>query len=653
MALFTRSKSNRLTTPPAGAEDGDASIESRAARDNGRPGPPPDPALEDRIKQIGREYLDLSRKSKSGFLSTQFWSDKLMDWSMKDEGFKVQLFRFVDTFPMLRTPEQVHEHLVDYLTQPEVTPPPFLSMGLKAGGMMKGALTKTVAGQITSMAEKFIAGTDAKSALPKLKKLWSRKMAFSVDLLGEACVSDAEAAMYQRKYLDLINNLPDEVGSWTANDLLEKDHLGPIPRTNVSIKISSLYARTDPIDFEGTVNGLMETLRPILEAARQRGVFINFDMEQYELKDITIELFMRCCEKIDFHAGLAMQAYLRSGDEDAQRIIDWSKKTGRQVTVRLVKGAYWDYETIHAEQMGWPVPVWSRKSDTDACFERMTHAFLGAMPRSKDEGGVKLALGSHNVRSIAVALALLEKHDLPDEALELQMLPGMAGPLKAVAVDRKLRLREYVPVGEMIPGMAYLVRRLLENTSNESWLKAGFLDQQSPDALLASPHKTFETDPGIERIERAPERHQLAPAVKGVGNERPFFSETPRDFSDVRQREAFARAMKNAHVPNVANDGTAEQAKEIVGRLHEYFPTWRDADPRERANVLCRAAQKMRDRRDELSAIVCKENGKDWRDADADVCESIDFMEFYARHAVPLFEPDRLGQFVGELDGRF
>src|SRR5690606_7487106 len=122
---------------------------------------------------------------------------------------------------------------------------------------------------------------------------------------------------------------------------------------------------------------------------KERGVFINFDMEQYALKDLTLELFMRCCEEVDFEAGLAMQAYLRSGDRDADRIIEWSKRTGRVVSVRLVKGAYWDYETIHAEQQGWPVPVWGRKSDTDACFERMSAKFIEHTPRKKGDGGVK------------------------------------------------------------------------------------------------------------------------------------------------------------------------------------------------------------------------------------------------------------------------
>lgn len=650
MAIFTRSKSPRTESPSSAQA---AVTHAANPPDRGQPIPPLDAVLEDAIQRIGREYLKLAHKNRSGMFSAAFWSDKLMDWSMKDEAFKVQLFRFVDTFPMLKTPEQVHDHLVDYLTQPGVTPPPGIGLGLKAGGLLKGTMTKTVSGQITSMAEKFIAGTDAADALPQLKKLWSRGIAFSVDLLGEACVSDTEAHAYQAKYLDLVKNLPERVAAWPANDLLERDHLGPIARTNVSIKISSLYARTNPIDLEGSMRGLMETIRPILTAAKQRGVLINFDMEQHELKDLTLDLFMRCCEEVEFEAGIAMQAYLRSGDDDAKRIIEWSKRTGRQVTVRLVKGAYWDYETIHAEEMGWPVPVWSRKADTDACFERMTRQFIEAMPRTKSEGGVKLALGSHNVRSIATALALLEKRGLPANAIELQMLHGMADQLKAAAVDYKLRLREYVPVGEMIPGMAYLVRRLLENTSNESWLKAGFLDQASPDDLLASPHRTYASDPGIERIENAPERHQLSPAVEGVGDGRPFFTEPMRDFADQKQNNAFKRAIEKAQVPPVANDGTVEQAKAMIGTLHRTFPAWRDVDPRKRADVLIRLAKTMRNWRDALAGVIIKENGKDWTNADADVCEAIDFCEYYARCAVPLFEPERIGRFVGELDQQF
>ena len=648
MALFFKQKKSKKETgtPPAPAG---APLEQVVDR-IGTPIEPADPALEQQTLERSREFLDMARSNRSNMLNAGFWSDKLMDWSMKDEAFKVQLFRFVDAFPMLRTPDQVHTHLVDYLSQPGVTPPPGFELGVKAGGLAKGLLTRTFTNQITSMAKKFIAGTDAASALPQLEKLWKNGMAFSVDLLGEACLSDAEASMYQAKYMDLIENLQGQVAGWKSNPLLEEDHLGSIPRTNVSIKISSLYSRTDPIDLEGSLAGLMDSIVPLLEAARRNNVFVNFDMEQFELKDLTLELFMRCCEKVEFEGGIAMQAYLRSGDDDARRIIEWSRRTGRQVTVRLVKGAYWDFETISAEQEGWPVPVWSHKPDTDACFERMTHAFIDSTPVDAGQGGIKLALGSHNARSIGAALASLERRDLPKKALELQMLYGMGGELKAAAVEMGIRLREYVPVGEMIPGMAYLVRRLLENTSNESWLKAGFLDDVSDDKLIQSPHRRFDSDPGIDRIEKAPERHRLSRSVEGLGEGRPFFTEPMRDFSVAAHRDGFKESIDRAVVPEVANDRTVEQAIAAVDRLEKAFPSWRDTPCIERAGILMRAAEIMRDRRDELSGIIIRENGKPWRDADADVCEAIDFCEYYAREATALFEPQRLGRFIGEID---
>ena len=637
-----------------------------------------------RIRQIGHEFLDHARKHKSGFLSKQFWSDKLMDWSMKDHDFKVQLFRFVDTFPVLRhSSEAVHDHLADYLSQPGVKLPPGLDLGLRAGGIAKSAMTKTISSQIESMAHKFIAGIDANSALHGLKDLWKDGIAFSVDLLGEACVSDDEADAYRDKYLDLVTNLPDAVAAWPANPRLEADHLGPIPRTNVSIKITSLSAKADPIDTPGAIRDLMTRLVPILERARDKGVFINFDMEQFRFKDMTIELFEKCCEQLDLGrmregqvggvggvggVGIALQAYLKSGDADAKRIADRAKTSGRIVTVRLVKGAYWDYETIHAEQMGWPCPVWNTKPETDACFERMTNILLDATPRKPgDQGGagVRLALGSHNARSIAAALAGLEQRALPKSAIEIQMLHGMADQLKAAAAELDLRIREYVPVGEMIPGMAYLVRRLLENTSNESWLKAGFLDNADEDTLLADPAKAnghASRAPGASRgtsspastkqdlYKLAPERHNLSPAIPGLADSRPFFNEPLRDFADASQRSAFAAAIERATIPTAPDLLTEDQARAALEAAHTAFPRWRDTPIRERAACLVKAAAILRARRDELSGVMIKEAGKTWREADADICEAIDFCEYYARVAVPMFERHRLGRFIGELD---
>ncbi|MCC6679201.1 MAG: proline dehydrogenase family protein [Phycisphaerales bacterium] len=618
---------------------------------------------EARIFELGTEMLSRARGHKTSLLSAKFYSDAIMEWSMKDRDFKVQMFRFVDAFPTLRSADAIHDHLTDYLSQPGVKVPPAIAALLKAGGLLKSASAATISSQIKGMAGKFIAGTDAASALPGLRKLWDDGIAFSVDLLGEACVSDAEADAYRDKYLDLISTLPAQVAGWSPQPRLETDHLGPVPRTNVSIKISSLSARCDPIDTEGSLNELMKRLLPLLEVARDKGAFINFDMEHFGLKDFTLELFQRCCEKIDFQAGLAMQAYLKSGPDDARRICDWARRANRLITVRLVKGAYWDAETIKSEQAGWPCPVWSQKWQTDDCFEKMAEIFLdacppvpSAQPPVPSSPGVKLALGSHNVRSIASVLTGLERRNLPRSAVELQMLHGMADQLKFAAAEMGLRIREYVPVGEMIPGMAYFVRRLLENTSNESWLKAGFMDNADPAVLLRAPGPTAPitdaagSSASTDLAAHAPERHQLTPAIPGLGNSRPFFNESFRDFSDARQRIAFAAAIARATVPRIASDTTPQQAADMAARAHHAFPAWRDTDPKVRADALIRAAAAMRQQRDGLAGVMIKEAGKTWREADADVCEAIDFCEYYARTALHLFDRARIGRFIGELD---
>ena len=205
-------------------------------------------------------------------------------------------------------------------------------------------------------------------------------MAFSVDLLGEACLSDADAEVYQRRYLDLLEVLPGEVGPLAGRPAAGERSPWTCAADEHLDQGQRLSPRTDPIDFEGSLRTLTEAFGPILAKRPHSGVMVYFDMEQAAVKDLTIALFQRCCEAIDFPAGLAMQAYLRSGVEDAKGLIGWTRRSGRQVSVRLIKGAYWDYELIHAEQMGWPVPVWTDKRATDSCFERMAAMFVGAIP---------------------------------------------------------------------------------------------------------------------------------------------------------------------------------------------------------------------------------------------------------------------------------
>jgi RHH-type proline utilization regulon transcriptional repressor/proline dehydrogenase/delta 1-pyrroline-5-carboxylate dehydrogenase len=325
-----------------------------------------------------------------------------------------------------------------------------------------------------------------------------------VDLLGEATITEKEATQYQGEYLTLIEGLASAVNTWPEEPLIDRDEVGPLPRVNVSVKLSSLYSQFDPIDPAGTSRAVRQRLRPILQLARHSGVFINIDMEQYAYKDVTIQIFEEVLEEPAFrdwpHVGIAIQAYLKDCPADLRGLAEWARRRGTPVWVRLVKGAYWDYENIVAAQQNWPSPVWGHKWQTDACYERMTEFLM-------EQGGwLRPALGSHNVRSLAHALAVADVLGLPPRSFEVQMLYGMADPIKAAMVALGRRVRVYTPYGQLLPGMAYLVRRLLENTANESFLRASFTEHVPVEQLLRNP-----IDVGREQGEEVPE-DLLAPA---------------------------------------------------------------------------------------------------------------------------------------------
>ena len=265
--------------------------------------------------------------------------------------------------------------------------------------------------------------------------------------------------------------------------------------------------------------------------------------------------------------------------------------------------------------MGWPCPVWSHKAQTDACFERLTRLLIDQTPTAPNESGILLAVGSHNARSIAHALAAAEGRGLPASALEFQLLRGMADELKLALVARGLRVREYVPLGDLIPGMAYLVRRLLENTSNESWLRAGFLDHADDATLLAPP---------------------TSPPAEPPARDDTFRNLPPRDFSDPAQRTAFAHAVGSATLPpSPTGNWTLDTGhSSLISRATAAFPAWSRRPPAERSAIIARAADLLEKSRDQLAAAIILESGKTWPEADADVCEAIDFCRFYARCAL-------------------
>ncbi|RAL20052.1 L-glutamate gamma-semialdehyde dehydrogenase [Lujinxingia litoralis] len=628
-------------------------------------------ANEKDVVRLGREIFDRMQGQSPSVFRKDYWSGKMMDWSMKDEAFKVEMFRFVDVFPTLSDHVQVAEHLQEYFCRPEQNFPSSFQWGLskvkpesRIARMAAGQIEK----QIVGMAERFIAGTNAEEALPTLEQMWAQGLCFTLDLLGEATVSEAEAGEYFERYVEILETLSAKSSAWPANPTLEQAKFGRVPRVNVSVKISSLFSQLDPIDPLGSVEGVKERLRPLFALARDKGAFINLDVEQYRYKDLTFAVFKSLLEEPEFkgfeHAGIVAQAYLRDCEEDLKALAKWAKKRGAPVTVRLVKGAYWDYETILAEQEGWPCPVFKKKWETDQSYERCTQVLLD------NHRVLRAAIASHNVRSIAFAMAYANACRLDKSQIEFQMLYGMAEPMKAAVQGMGYRLRDYVPIGEMIPGMAYLVRRLLENTSNESWLRMSFVEGESIERLLAAPGPLdgapapgaepeitslnatgFRNEP-LRDFARQSDRERMAQAVASV---RKMFGR--RYGAQVAYRELPATETLPSLNPAAPDEVVGEvgmaslrDTEEALQAASQAQQSWATTPVEERARLVLAVAEAMRRRRDELAAWMVWEVGKTWREADGDVCEAIDFCEYYAREAMELERPERLGRLPGELN---
>jgi RHH-type proline utilization regulon transcriptional repressor/proline dehydrogenase/delta 1-pyrroline-5-carboxylate dehydrogenase len=386
-------------------------------------------------------------------------------------------------------------------------------------------------------------------------------------------------------------------------------------------------------------------------------------MESYHTKDLTLEVFEQILSEDEFRAmenvGIAIQCYLRDVDEDLNGLAAWVRRRGTPIGVRLVKGAYWDFETAHAKATGWPVPVFEEKWQTDASFERQCRLLL------RHAELIRPAVGSHNVRSIAYAIATAKHLGVPREDLEIQMLYGMGDAEKHVLCDLDYRVRVYMPYGELVPGMAYLVRRLLENTSNDSFLRATFSEEQPWEELLARPAKrlaneraggpasaptpaadlpywkSFHNEPPLD-FSRAPNRQNFQHALRSVegrlGGDHPLVIDGKR--IETKQRMVSLDPSRSSRVVGRASSATAADVERAVGAASQVLCGWTERPVADRGDMLRRAADLMRRRRYELAAWMVYECGKSWRESDADVCEAVDFCRFYAAGAEVLLRPD-------------
>jgi proline dehydrogenase len=440
-------------------------VSGGAVRESGPDGDP----LERSIREIG---ADLASAFPSGARHPLRALDaRAMDFASSDQQLKAALFRFVDVTPACRSLDDLARHLQEFLREvPDAPPPLAAAMRIADVRAARSAVGAAAAAGVRHMAHRFIVGETPASALGVLRELWNRGVASSVDLLGEATVTQAEADRYAARCLDATTQLDAREQKWPTRDILERDSVGRIPRTNVSVKISALTPLLRPDAPERGRRDAAERLRPILRKAAALGAHIHIDMESLDSREAVLDLVLDVLSEEEFRAGpsagLVLQAYLRDSPDQLEQVLAWARSSDRStpLTVRLVKGAYWDHELVQASQHGWPTPVFEVKAECDRNFESLTRRLLEGRP------AVRVAIASHNLRSVAHAIAYSRHLGGEDRDLELQVLRGLGDQLADALASRGLRVRAYCPVGDLVAGMAYLVRRLLENTSNESFL---------------------------------------------------------------------------------------------------------------------------------------------------------------------------------------
>lgn len=601
---------------------------------------------EAKTQEIAKQLLAATQEKRSFFAQLQDqmrWDDKILDWAMSNPGLRVQLFRFIDCLPALRSKPEIARHLQEYLTVEEVELPDALKklIGFSGGDSVPGQIAATtVSTAVETLAQKYISGENIKQALKTIERLRKDKMSFTMDLLGEAVITEAEAQSYLERYLDLMTQLTNVAKKWSKVPQIDEADGETIPQVQVSVKLTAFYSQFDPIDAEGSEARVIDRIRTLLRHAQSVGAAVHFDMEQYHYKDLTLSILKRLLMEEEFRSrtdiGVTLQAYLRDSKQDLQGLIDWAKERGNPVTVRLVKGAYWDQETIKAIQKHWLQPVFNDKAATDVNFEEMTELLL------ENHEYLYAAIGSHNVRSQAHAIAIAQTLNIPRRRFEMQVLYGMGDKLAKALVQQGYRVRVYCPYGDLLPGMAYLIRRLLENTANSSFVRQSQEDRPI-ESLIGPPQPD-----GDEAI---------AIHNKALPNAAP-----DRDYAKTKEREEAAAALASVrqqlgkiylplingdrvNAPNTVNSVNPSNPSEVIGKIglmsveqadqavaaaKSALTQWRTTPAGDRANLLRKAGELMEKRRHELSAWMVLEVGKPLRECDAEISEGIDFCRYYA-----------------------
>jgi proline dehydrogenase len=419
--------------------------------------------LERPIMRIGTDLA--ARMPRPRAVSTARVERRMQELLMSDPALRAALFRFVDVRPACATAADVTRHLHELLSDAQADSGHARRAASISGRKLATRPVAAIAATgVKQMAQRFIVGADAKDSLPTITALWKRGVDATVDLLGEATVTEAEADRYAQRCEDALRTLAAAAAKYPGSD--------GVPRVNLSVKVSALTPLLRPEAPERGIEGARPRLRHLLRVARDVGAHLHVDMESFDTREAITRLTLDLLAGPEFaagpSAGIVLQAYLVDSPEYLEELLDWARSNPRAYpfTIRLVKGAYWDHEVVQAAQNGWTPPVFTDRRACDRNFETLSRRLIDATPT------VRVAIASHNLRSISAAAAYADARGVGNADLEFQILRGLGDDTQAAIAATGRRVRAYCPVGDLVAGMAYLVRRLLENTANDSFLAA-------------------------------------------------------------------------------------------------------------------------------------------------------------------------------------
>lgn len=565
---------------------------------------------------------------------------------MKDPSFKIDLFRFVDVLPVLSDKDQISKHIEEYLLQKNRELPLLMGTALKAASFSfaRGMAASAIKKNVSEMAVKFIIGENLSDAKQQLLKLEKHGFSFTIDLLGEKTLSYEEADEYFERYRQLIIELPK---------ILKADPKDP---PNISIKVSALCPNLKEEDPAYYVEETKKRVMPLLQLARTNNVFINFDVESFQSHEIISLLFKDIALSSEFrswpHLGIVVQGYLKDSLEHLNDLIIIAKERGTPFSIRLVKGAYWDYEVVKAEQLGHDCPVFKEKFKTDQNYEQLSKILCDNV------NYVRPCFASHNIRSLAHAIAYAKEKKIALDRYEIQMLYGMAEAERKVFLQRGHHVRIYMPIGEMLPGMSYLVRRLLENTSQMSFVKKSHHDHENEDQLLQAPagneppadEKHGFKNASLLDFTHIQVRTRFLAALNTIEKQLPLAIPIMINNQNYTSSHHLSKQCPNNKNITISKTelSSIEYANKAVQQCVKIFPQLSELNAEDRARHLQNLGDILERDRYELAALMCYEVGKTWAEADADVAEAIDFCRYYADAVRNELCPRKLGQVGGE-----